>query len=83
MKENEIWLFGSYSKLVFNEKSDVDIAFLISDKIDKEKIRKYLRKIEKHYEKTIEEHFFEKKVFYKNKKDLLVKEIIQHGIRFF
>jgi len=81
IKNIELWLFGSYSKLVYTEKSDIDIAIITENKLDKAMIRKILRKLEKQHEKEIEEHFFEKKSFYKNKKDPLVKEIIQNGIR--
>ena len=81
-KNIEIWLFGSYAKLVYSDKSDIDIAFLAGDKkINKEKIKGKLKKISEKYNKQIEEHIFPKKDFYRNKKDPLVKEILQHGIR--
>ncbi len=80
-KNIELWLFGSYSKLVYTEKSDIDMAILGKNEIDKKETRKILRKLEKQHGKEIEEHFFDKNTFYKNKKDPLVKEILQNGIR--
>lgn len=79
-KHAEAYLFGSYSKLIFTEKSDVDIA-VVSIKIDKKAIEKTARKLEKTYKKQIQLHYFEKKAFYKNKKDPIVKEIIENGIK--
>ena len=75
----EIYLFGSYAKLIFTEKSDIDIA-IISDKVNKKEIGKIINSLEKKHKKAIETHFFSKK-FYSNKKDPLVKEIFQHGVR--
>jgi len=77
----EVYLFGSYSKLIYNEKSDVDIAILTSKTFDKKNIQKITQKLEIVYKKSIELHFFEKKLFYKNKKDPLVKEIMKNGVR--
>ncbi|MFH1631189.1 MAG: nucleotidyltransferase domain-containing protein [Candidatus Aenigmatarchaeota archaeon] len=79
--EIEMWLFGSYSKLIYNDKSDIDIAVLASEEFRKDTLKKTIRKLEGHYKKKIEIHFFEKKKFYKNKRDPLVKEILQHGIK--
>jgi len=81
VKGIEIYLFGSYSKLIFNENSDVDLAILTTDNLDKMKIKKKIRKMEKLYDKSIELHFFVKKLFYKNKKDPLVKEILKNGLK--
>lgn len=81
LKGNEIWLFGSYAKLVYKENSDVDIAVLYSQEIRKEGINKTVAKLEKIYNKKIEIHYFEKTGFYKNKKDLLVKGILRDGVR--
>lgn len=74
-----VYLFGSYSKLIFRKDSDIDIA-IVSEDVDKKKIGEVIKNLEKRYKKTIEVHFFSKK-FYKNKKDPLVKEILQHGIK--
>ena len=75
------YLFGSYSKLIYTEKSDVDIAILSSTKINKSYLNKVFLKLEKKYEKNIEVHYFDKSSFYKNKKDPLVKDILKNGIR--
>lgn len=79
----ELWLFGSYSKVTYSDKSDVDIAILGQklDKIEKNKVKKTIAKLEKTYGKKIEGHFFEKNAFYNNKKDPLVKDILQNGIK--
>ncbi len=81
LKGNEVWLFGSYAKLVYKENSDIDIAVLHSQEIRKEGINKTVAKLEKIYNKKIEIHYFEKTGFYKNKKDLLVKGILRDGVR--
>jgi predicted nucleotidyltransferase len=75
----DVYLFGSYAKLVHHENSDIDIA-IVSDNIDKKKVNETIRKLEKKYGKKIEIHFFSRK-FYNNKRDPLVKEILQHGIK--
>ena len=77
----EVWLFGSYSKMVYSDKSDIDIALIMHDDFSKDSIKKAFRKIEKHYGKKVEEHFFDAQSFYKNKRDPLVKEILRNGIR--
>lgn len=81
IKNIEIWLFGSYSKMVYSEKSDIDIALLVPENFDKDRTRKIFRKIEKQYGKKLEEHFFDIQSFYKNKRDPIVKEILKNGIR--
>jgi DNA polymerase sigma len=75
----EVILFGSYSKLVYTESSDIDIA-IISDKISKKRINDIVKKIKKRHNKKVEVHFFQKD-FYKNKKDPLVKEILKDGVK--
>jgi len=77
----EIYLFGSYSKLIYKNDSDVDIALIYSNNIDKKLINKFTLKVEKDYNKNIEIHYFEKNDFYKNKKDPLVKSIIKDGVK--
>jgi len=74
----KVYLFGSYSKLIYKRDSDIDIA-IISEKINKSDINKLVNKIEKVYGKKIELHFFGKN-FYKNKKDPLVKDILKNGV---
>ncbi len=81
IKGIEVYLFGSYSKLIYNEKSDVDLAVLITEKFNKKTTQKTVQKLEKVYKKNIEIHFFVKRLFYKNRKDPLVKEIIKNGVR--
>lgn len=80
-KNIDVYLFGSYSKLIYKETSDIDIAFLHGKDFDKKNINKIIQKLEKKYKKNIELHLFLKKEFYKNKKDLLVKEILTNGER--
>lgn len=75
-KDIEVYLFGSYSKLIFKAGSDIDIAVL-SDK----KITANISKIEKKYGRSIEIHHFSKKEFYRNKKDPLVKDILKNGVK--
>lgn len=78
----DVYLFGSYSKLVFKETSDIDIA-LVSDSIgekEKKAIVKAMQKIEKRHGKTVEMHYFGTN-FYKNRKDPLVKDIMTNGVR--
>ncbi|MBI3190393.1 nucleotidyltransferase domain-containing protein [archaeon] len=77
----EVWLFGSYSKMVYSDKSDIDIALLVPQDFNKKHIKKIIENLEKHYGKMIEEHFFDVNSFYKNKKDPLVKDILKNGIK--
>lgn len=81
LKGIELYLFGSYSKLIFTEKSDVDIAFLTTKQTKSGIISKSIEKIAKAYSKNVEIHFFDKKAFYSNKKDPLIGEIIRNGMR--
>lgn len=82
IKNVNAYLFGSYAKLIYKDKSDIDIA-IVSDKIkneEKKELEKLIRKLEKRYKKNIEIHYFTKN-FYKNKKDPLVNDILKNGIR--
>lgn len=81
MKKIEVYLFGSYSKLIYREKSDVDVAVLTPEEMDISAISKITKKLEKNYGKHVEIHDFVKDNFYKNKKDPLVADILQNGIR--
>lgn len=77
-----VYLFGSYAKLVYKEKSDIDIA-IVSDSITnkgKKEISRLIQKLESRYAKKIEIHYFGID-FYKNKKDTLVQEIIKNGLK--
>ncbi|MDP3765914.1 MAG: nucleotidyltransferase domain-containing protein [Nanoarchaeota archaeon] len=78
----DVYLFGSYAKLVFKDTSDIDIL-IISDKIinnNKKEINKLTQKLESRYEKKIEIHYFGTN-FYKNKKDPFVQEVMKNGLR--
>lgn len=79
LKGVEVYLFGSYSKLVFRKESDIDIAVLIAKDVDRKDLVKLTKKLEKVYSKNIELHFFYRKKFYANKKDPLIKEILKNG----
>ena len=82
LKGINVYLFGSYAKLVFKETSDIDIA-VISDKIsadEKKELNNLIQKAEARYGKRAEVHYFSMD-FYKNKKDPLVQEIIKNGIK--
>lgn len=75
----DVYLFGSYSKLIFKESSDVDFA-IISDNVNKKEVNRIILKLEKKFNKRIEIHYFTRE-FYNNKRDALVKEILKDGIR--
>ncbi len=81
IKKAEIFLFGSYAKLVYKENSNVDIAILYSTQPDKANINKLIMKLEGVYQKKVEVHYFEKKSFYKNKKNPLIKSILKDGVK--
>ncbi len=81
-KSIDVYLFGSYAKLIFKDMSDIDIA-VVSDKIDtkeKKELNKLIEKLELRYGKKIEVHYFERN-FYKNKKDPFVKDILKNSTR--
>lgn len=75
----DVYLFGSYAKLVFRESSDIDLAF-VSDNIQEKPLERIAAKLEKKYGKRIEIHMFSSK-FYRSKRDPLVREILRDGIR--
>ncbi len=75
----DVYLFGSYSKLVYSEDSDIDIA-IVSDGVDRKKVNVICKKMKSRYGKRVDVHFFGKD-FYKNKRDALVKEILKDGIK--
>ena len=74
-----IVLFGSFRNGEDLSTSDVDIA-IVSNQINKKEADKVIKKLEKKHKKEIELHYFTRN-FYKNKRDPLVKEILQHGIK--
>ncbi len=78
----EVYLFGSYSKLVFSERSDVDIAVIISGEVRiKNALTTLSANLGASYGKEVQLHFFHKKAFYGSRKDPLVRGIMQHGVR--
>jgi predicted nucleotidyltransferase len=83
-KISHIILFGSYSKLIFTEKSDVDIAVIFSDKTKEKnniekKILEYEESLSKRYKTNIQTHFFMESDL-KHKEDPLIKDILRNGV---
>lgn len=81
----EAYLFGSYAKLIYSDKSDIDLAIILSKKASnkikiEKKIAKELKKIEKKAVKNIEPHFFSESDM-KHKEDPLIKDILRNGKR--
>ncbi len=76
-----IYLFGSYAKLIYTEKSDIDLAIILKKEDIIKKIKNEIKKIEKRYNKIIEPHFFEKKDL--KQKDPIIKEIKRNSIFLF
>ena len=81
---NRIILFGSSSKLIFSEKSDIDIAVIFADKIKnrekaEKKISAFEDKLSKKYRKEIQSHFFLEKDL-ERKEDTLIRDILRNGI---
>ena len=75
-------LFGSYAKLIYSEKSDIDIAVILDNKVKnkkiiEEKIESFSEKIGKKYKKQIEVHLFLEKNM--KEKDPLIKDILRNG----
>lgn len=79
-----IILFGSYSKLIFTDKSDLDLAIILSKdiknqvKIEKE-IFKQAQKTSKKFKKEIQLHYFIEPDL-KHKEDPLIADILRNGI---
>ena len=76
----EVILFGSYAKLIYSEKSDIDLAIIIANKkknIEK-RLENKIKKIVVKYKKKIELHFFSNDDL-KHKEDPLIKDIIRNG----
>ncbi|MDD9953254.1 MAG: nucleotidyltransferase domain-containing protein [Candidatus Woesearchaeota archaeon] len=76
-----VYLFGSYAKLTYKDTSDIDIAILWEEKIDKKSVANTQEKINRKYGEKLELHYFEKKSFMKNKGDPLVKDILKNGLQ--
>ena len=81
IRKIEVYLFGSYSKLIYREKSDIDIAVLLQSENKKINFDKISQKLEKIYGTRVEIHDFDKGKFYDNKDDPLVSDILRNGIR--
>ncbi|MBI4980002.1 nucleotidyltransferase domain-containing protein [Candidatus Woesearchaeota archaeon] len=81
VKKVEVFLFGSYAKLVYKANSDVDIAVLCSSQLGKAAISKLTAKLEQQYQLKLKVHYFEKKSFYKTKKKPLIKSILKDGVK--
>ena len=79
----QAYLFGSYAKLIYTEKSDIDLAVFLEKENKKiiKKIKEVAGKIERRYGKSMELHFFEKKDM--KQKDPIIKEILRNGISCF
>jgi len=80
-KSLEVYLFGSYAKLVYSVRSDIDIAVVSVSQPKKSEIIKIVSRLEKTYGKPIEIHYFDKKTFYSNKSDPLIKSILKDGVK--
>jgi len=77
------YLFGSYAKLIYTERSDIDLAIIL-EKEDKNLVKKFkkdINKIEEKYNKNVELHFFEKKDM--KQKDPIIREILKNNIDLF
>lgn len=80
----KVILFGSYSKLVFTEKSDIDLAVIFSDKVKEKhqlekKVSEFEGNLSKKFKKNIQIHFFLESDL-KHKEDPLIKDILRNGI---
>ena len=76
-----IYLFGSYAKLIAHTKSDIDIAIVIEKRVPKIdfKIEKITEELEKRFGRKIQIHLFGENEFKRER--ALVKEILRDGIR--
>ena len=75
-------LFGSYAKLIYSDKSDIDIAVIMSKNVKDKRIHennlsKKLNKLEIKYKKRMELHFFSEEDL--KKADPLIAEIKRNG----
>lgn len=81
---NRIILFGSYAKLIYSEKSDIDIAIILDERtkekgLVEKKISIIAEKLSKKHEKSIQVHFFTESDL-KHKEDPLIKDILRGRI---
>lgn len=78
---NNIILFGSYAKLIFSDKSDIDIVVICESKSEMEsKVVPIADRLSKEYKKNIHVNFFSEQDL-KHKKDPLIKDILRNGKR--
>lgn len=81
----KVYLFGSYAKLIYSDKSDIDIAVVFEDSVkrikDEKDINKEIKRIRGKYKRKIEVHFFLEKDM--KEKDSLVKDILRNGKKLF
>lgn len=76
-----VFLFGSYAKLIYTEKSDIDIAIILKDKNrGTKKISKILSEIKRRGKEEIEVHFFSEEDM-KHKEDSLIRDIQKNNRR--
>ena len=88
-KEKDVinaFLFGSYAKLIYTEKSDIDIAVILSNPVKNTKnlekiILREMEKLEKKHQRKIELHFFNEKDL--KAKDAIIQEIKKNGKQLF
>lgn len=80
VKGIEVYLFGSYAKLIYREKSDVDVA-IVFERAHHLDLARLEQKLEKTYGKHVQIHDFDKGPFYNNKNDPLVSDILRNGVR--
>jgi predicted nucleotidyltransferase len=81
VKGIEVYLFGSYAKLIYREKSDVDVAVIFEKKPKGLDLDRLGQKLEKTYGKQVQIHDFEKGPFNENKNDPIVSDILRNGVR--
>mgnify|MGYP001604819941 CR=1 FL=1 len=79
----KVYLFGSYAKLIYTDRPDVDLAIILEkgDKGTIDKIKKSVNKIEKKYGRSLELHFFEEKDM--QQRDPIIKEILRNNVELF
>jgi predicted nucleotidyltransferase len=76
------YLFGSYAKLIYHEKSDIDIAVIFSKSLKnnntaEKNIIKISENLGNKYKKEVQVHFFQQKNL--KEKDPLIKDILRNG----
>ena len=79
-KDVTTYIFGDYSKLVYTDKSVIDIAY-ISEFNDEKDIQRIINKIESKTQKKIKVSFFQKEIFRENKDDPVIQDIKRNGTK--